>query len=416
MKKRIGRGLICIALLCAITVNFVSCIMVQAVDLMDGISPNKVVASGDLSRGNAAVTDFSVRLFKAIDGSGNVFISPMSVLCALAMTANGAEGETLSQMEQVLGMTTDELNEYLYSYINSLPEGRKYKLKIANSIWFSDDPLLAVNKSFLQKNADYYGAEIYKTPFNSKALWDINTWVRRETDGMIPKVLDEIPNYAIMYLINTLAFEAEWDSVYEGNQVRSGIFTKEDGTEQNAKFMYCGEGKYLEDENATGFIKYYKDDEYAFVALLPNEGVALSDYVASLDGESLNAMLSNPIITTVKTSIPKFKAEYETEMSDVLCEMGMTDAFSVTLADFSGLGSYDGQNIYIGRVLHKTYIEVAEKGTKAGAVTVVEMKDGSAGPSPEPKEVYLDRPFVYIIIDTENNIPLFIGTMTDIKV
>nr|MBE6545272.1 serine protease [Oscillospiraceae bacterium] len=416
MKKRIGRGLICIALLCAITVNFVSCIMVQAVDLMDGISPNKVVASGDLSRGNAAVTDFSVRLFKATDGGGNIFISPMSVLCALAMTANGAEGETLSQMEQVLGMTTDDLNEYLYSYINSLPEGRKYKLKIANSIWFSNDPLLAVNKSFLQKNADYYGAEIYKTPFNSKALWDINTWVRRETDGMIPKVLDEIPNYAIMYLINTLAFEAEWGSVYEGNQVRSGIFTKEDGTEQNAKFMYSGEGKYLEDENATGFIKYYKDDEYAFVALLPNEGVALSDYVASLDGDSLNAILSNPISTTVKTSIPKFKTEYETEMSDVLCEMGMTDAFSVTLADFSGLGSYDGQNIYIGRVLHKTYIEVAEKGTKAGAVTVVEMKAGSAGPSPEPKEVYLDRPFVYIIIDTENNVPLFIGTMTDIKV
>lgn len=419
MKIRIGRILICITLLFAIAVNLGGCIMVQAVDLMDGVTPNKVSVKDDLGYANADVTDFAIRLFRAANDSGNTFISPMSVLCALAMTANGAEGETLIQMERVLGMTADELNEYLYSYMSGLHNGEKYKLKIANSIWFVDDPSLTVNKSFLQKNADYYGAEIYKTPFNNKALWNINTWVRRETDGMITKVLDKIPKDAIMYLINTLAFEAEWESHYKGNQVRAGIFKKEDGTEQNARFMYCNEGEYLEDENATGFIKYYSGREYAFVALLPNDGVALSDYVNSLDGLSLNSMLSNPISTTVKTAIPKFKTEYETEISEILKDMGMPLAFDEELADFSSLGSCnDGisdYNIYISRVLHKTFIEVAERGTKAGAVTVVEMSKDNAAPPENPKQVYLDRPFVYMIIDTQNNIPLFIGTMTDIK-
>jgi serpin B len=267
----------------------------------------------------------------------------------------------------------------------------------------------------LQKNADYYGAEIYKTPFNNQTKRDINSWVYKNTDGMRPKILDQIPDSAIMYLINTLAFEAEWPEYYKKEQVRSGVFTKESGEEQDAKLMYSTEGTYLSDDNATGFIKYYSDRKYAFAALLPNEGIAVSDYIASLDGEKLSTMLANPTYTTVKTAIPKFKTEYEVEMSKILSDMGMPTAFDVTFADFSRLGSYDELNIYIGRVLHKTYIEVAEKGTKAGAVTVVEMKAGSAAPSDEPKVVYLDRPFVYMIIDCENNIPLFIGTMTDIE-
>lgn len=417
MKTRISLVIISLLLVCAMAVNLTGCAMeVQAKDLMDGITPNQVNALDDLGSQNADVTDFAIRLFKASEESGkNTLISPLSVLCALAMTANGAEEETLAQMEEVLGMTTEELNLYLYSYMQNLPQGEKYKLSLANSIWFTDDERFTVNLDFLQTNADYYGADIYKAPFDKQTLKDINNWVKQNTDEMIPEILDQIPPEAIMYLVNALAFEAEWSEIYEKHQVKDGEFTKEDGTKQDVKFMYGSEGTYLEDEKATGFMKRYKGGKYAFVAMLPNEGVSVSEYIASLDGESLNALLANPQYATVHTSIPKFETEYKVEMSEILKSMGMTEAFDMYNADFEGLGTSTGGNIYISRVLHKTFISVGEKGTKAGAATVVEIKDGAAAEPQEPKEVYLDRPFVYMLVDCENNIPFFIGTMMDVN-
>ena len=416
-KTRISLVIISLLLVCAMAVNLTGCTMkVQAKDLMEGITPNNVDALDDLSSQNADVTDFAIRLFKASNENGkNTLISPLSVLCALAMTANGAEEETLAQMEEVLGMTTDELNLYLYSYMKNLPQGDKYKLSLANSIWFTEDERFTVNQDFLQTNADYYGADIYKAPFDKQTLKDINNWVKQNTDGMIPEILDQIPPEAIMYLVNALAFEAEWSEIYEKHQVKDGEFTKEDGTKQDVKFMYGSEGTYFEDEKATGFMKRYKGGKYAFVAMLPNEGVSVSEYIASLDGESLNALLANPQYATIHTSIPKFETEYKVEMSDILKSMGMTEAFDMYNADFEGLGTSTDGNIYISRVLHKTFISVGEKGTKAGAATIVENKDGAAAEPTEPKEVYLDRPFVYMLVDCENNIPFFIGTMMDVN-
>ena len=417
MKTRISLVIISLLLVCAMAVNLTGCTMeVHAKDLMDGITPNQVNALDDLGSQNADVTDFAIRLFKASEESGkNTLISPLSVLCALAMTANGAEEETLAQMEEVLGMTTEELNLYLYSYMQNLPQGEKYKLSLANSIWFTEDERFTVNQDFLQTNANYYGADIYKAPFDKQTLKDINNWVKQNTDEMIPEILDQIPPEAIMYLVNALAFEAEWSEIYEKHQVKDGEFTKEDGTKQDVRFMYGSEGTYLEDEKATGFMKRYKGGKYAFVAMLPNEGVSVSEYIASLDGESLNALLANPQYATIHTSIPKFETEYKVEMSEILKSMGMTEAFDMYNADFEGLGTSTGGNIYISRVLHKTFISVGEKGTKAGAATIVEMKDGAAAEPTEPKEVYLDRPFVYMLVDCENNIPFFIGTMMDVN-
>ena len=410
----------------------------EATDLMEGITPNETpqkpspkppTASGDptakppvsdepttlKAADNAAATDFALRLFMSSNEKGkNTLISPLSVLCALAMTTNGAKGETREQMEATLGMSAEELNLYLYSYMNSLPTGEKYKLSLANSIWFRDDERFTVNEDFLQINADYYGAGAYKAPFDNSTKKDINNWVKEKTDGMIPEVLDEIPPEAVMYLVNALAFEAEWSDIYKKTQVRDGTFTKEDGTKQSAEFMYSEEHRYLEDEKATGFMKYYRGSKYAFVALLPNEGVTISEYLNSIDGEALNALLSAPKGNSVEAAIPKFETEYSTEMSEILKSMGMSLAFDEDNADFSGLGTSSAGNIYINRVIHKTFISVAEKGTKAGATTVIEMMDKSAAPD-ETKRVYLDRPFVYMLVDCENNIPFFIGTMMDIE-
>ena len=416
-KRRLGLAIISIMLLCAMAFNLVGCVTtVYAEDLMEGVTPNTVAALDDLSGGSAGVTDFAIRLFKETNENGkNTLISPLSVLCALAMTANGAEGETREQMEAVLGMSVEELNLYLYSYINSLPQGEKYKLSVANSIWFKDDPRFTVNQGLLQVNADYYGAEIYKSPFNNQTLNDINNWVKNETHNMIPKIIDEIPEEALMYLINALAFEAEWTKIYEDDQVHDRTFTKEDGTEQDVELMYSAEGKYLEDRNATGFIKYYSGREYAFVALLPNEGVTVSEYVSSLDGSSLAAMLANAESRTVETAIPKFESEYTVEMSEILEAMGMPRAFDDRRAEFDGIGEWSEGPIYIGEVLHKTYIQVGERGTRAGAVTSVRLDGATSADPSEIKRVYLDRPFVYMVIDCETNTPFFIGIVMDVQ-
>lgn len=390
---------------------------VKAQNLMEGITPNEITVLEDLGEYNPIVAEFALNLFKACNEKGkNTLISPVSVLSALAMTYNGAGGRTYEQMEKVFGMAADDINLYFHSYMNKLPQSKNYKLSLANSIWFTDDERFTVNKDFLQTNGDYYGADIYKVPFNNKTCDEINNWVNDKTDGMIPEILDSIPSDAVMYLVNALAFEAEWAEVYYEDDVRDGVFTDEKGNKSDVEFMYGSDYVYYEDEYATGFMKYYKDCKYGFVALLPNEGVSVSEYMDTLSGENLYSMLANPVYATVHTSIPKFETDYDVEMGNTLKEMGMSDAFDYKEANFSRLGESKERNIFISRVLHKTYISVGEKGTKAGAATVVEMVDGSAIEDPSDiKTVNLDRPFVYMIVDCENNIPLFIGTMMNIN-
>lgn len=391
----------------------------NANDLMKDVPAKAVDVLPDMDAGAAAAADFGVKLFQnSMEEGENTLISPLSVLYALAMTANGADGETLAQMEKVLGMDTENLNGYMRAYLDLLPENKDYKLSLANSIWFKDDPNFAVEQSFLQTNADYYGAGAYKAAFDEATKNDINNWVKEHTDGMIPEIIDEIPDEAIMYLVNALAFDAEWAEVYEEFQIREGSFTTEAGVQQDVDMMHSEEHAYLEDDMATGFIKYYKDRKYAFVAMLPNEGVSVSEYVSGLSGAHLQELLSNPQDVMVFASMPKFETEYSVEMSEVLQEMGMTDAFDWMMADFSRLGTYnvDGMNICINRVLHKTFISVSERGTRAGAATAVEMTAEGAMEIVDFKEVVLDRPFVYMLIDCETNLPFFIGTMMDVEV
>lgn len=413
MKKRL------IAIATAGMLLLTGCVQrVEAKDLMQDIESHTILGEIDLTTNNETVTDFAIRLLQeSLKEGKNTSVSPLSVLSALAMTANGASGETRAQMEATFGMPIEQLNCYLYSYVKNLPQGEDYQLKLANSIWFTADERFSVKQDFLQQNADYYGAGIYQSEFNKKALQDINGWVKEKTDGMIPEIIDEIPEHAVMYLLNALAFDAKWQEAYKETQVRDGVFTLEgDGKhKQNVSYMYGEETVYLEDELATGFLKYYKDGKYAFVAMLPKENVTVAEYVASLDGTHVKQLLEGKADITVDTAIPKFEAEFQVELSDVLKNMGMKDAFDENRADFSGIGRYDGYEIYINQVLHKTYLSVGEQGTKAGAATAVEMVERSSL-APEPnKQVYLERPFVYLLIDCETNIPFFMGTMMNVN-
>lgn len=380
-------------------------------------SPAHTPASSLPDADVVTVTDFGVRLLQNLpDTEENILLSPLSVINALTMTANGADGETLSQMEAALGANVASLSSYLHDYNTSLPEGEKYRFHLANSLWIKDMEEFAVEEDFLRTNADLLKADIFKTPFDAGTLRDINDWVSENTDEMIPNILNEIPKDAVMYLINAIAFDAEWQNIYKENRVRDGQFTKADGTKQDVKMMYSDEHTYLSGDGAQGFLKYYADGKYAFAALLPDEGVDVKEYVDSLDGEGLHDLLSNTTHVTVNAGIPRFKTEYASELNVLLQAMGMEKPFIEVEADFSALGHIPDHNIYISRVLHKTYIAVDEKGTKAGAATVVEMQKDNAAMMPEEiKTVYLDRPFVYMIIDCEECLPIFIGIVRSVE-
>ncbi len=420
MKNNIFKRTLSVILLCVILLGVVGCskndifLSVSASDLMEGIEKDEGITPKNIEN-TSFYTDFTAKLFDGCyTDEKNTLISPISVLSALAMTSNGANGDTLEEMEKAFGISRDDLNEFILSYMNSLSNGEKYKLSLANSIWFRDDESLTVNESFLKTNANYYGAGIYKAPFNEKTRNDINGWIKNKTDGMIDNVIDNIPEDAVMYLVNALCFDAEWEEKYNEYQVNEGNFSCLNGNTKTVDFMSCNVSDYISDDTTTGFIKYYAGRKYAFAALLPNENITLSDYVASLTGEKISKLLTERKKgVEVITKTPKFETEYSSLLNGTLFDMGIKKAFDGELADFSKLGRSENGNIYINRVIHKTYISVNESGTKAGAATVVEMLNEGACPA-DMYFVTLDHPFVYMLIDCENDLPLFIGTLTNI--
>ena len=375
-------------------------------DLMAGYVPQQVPDKVLMPQTHPA--NFAVSLFQASAAEGeNSLVSPLSVLTALAMTANGAEGETLTQMEQTMGASRAQLNSWLHSYLSEQKEAEA--LHLANAIWFNSKEALQVEPDFLQTNADYFGAGTQSAPFDDSTCREINRWVEDNTGGMIENILDRIPQDAVMYLVNALAFEAKWERVYTADQVRDAVFTTEDGREQKVEMMYDTGSRYLETDNATGFLRYYEGGRYAFAALLPEAGTTVSELVASLDGDTLTAMLAAPEKIPVDTGIPKFEAGSTLELGEILRSMGMANAFDPLAADFSAMGTSTDGNIHISRVLHKTFISVGEQGTRAGAATVVENSD-SARAVVDTAAVILDRPFVYMLVDCEAGLPFFLGT------
>lgn len=357
-----------------------------------------------------AVAEVSLELLRRSFREGeNTLLSPLSILAALGMTANGAAGETLAQMTDALGMTQQELNAWIYQYLDA-----NSQLLLANSLWIRDDGTLTVEPAFLETNAGFYHGDVFQTAFDGETPSRINGWVAEKTDNQIQRILDSIPDNAMLYLVNALLFEALWEEPYEPYQVWDGTFTTETGEEQEASFMSSTESAYLETELATGFLKYYKDRDFAFAALLPAEGVTVAQLLDSMEGEALRELLSRPREAVVKAVLPKFETEYSAELADVLKAMGITDAFNPDAADFSPLGTSEAGNLFISQVRHKTAITVAEEGTKAAAATVVEMLAGAAF-QPDRKFVTLDRPFVYMLIDCREQVPFFVGTLMDMS-
>ena len=364
--------------------------------------------------------EFSVDLFKEVVKNGeneNLMISPLSVSTALAILAEGSDTKTKEELESTLSgyLSLEELTDFLSSYLKNLPTGEKCKFVYANAIWANEKDGLKINEDFLKFASDTYGADIKKGPFTNKTVWEINKWVYKNTDGMIDKILKELPPDAVMCILNAVAFDAEWKDRYEKDDIEKKTFTSYSGKEQKIDFMNSREEYLFEDEYAAGFKKKYKGGNYSFVALLPYEGVDVNDYVSQLTPRGIKEMLDNYTYADVHASIPKFESEYEVEMNDILKGLNLNHMFDKKEADFSKLGVSDGKNIYVHEVKHKTYILVDEVGTKASAVTSVIMNELATAAPSEPVEIILDRPFVYMIIDESTNLPVFMGVLYDVQ-
>lgn len=370
------------------------------------------------------MSDFSVRLLQnsSIDdiASGkNALISPESVITALMMTANGTNGTTKSQMEQVLcgTLSQDDFNQKLSEFNNNLCTSDKVKFHIANSIWVRDDAgRIQMKDDFLQKNLSLYQAEAFLEPFNETTVSKINEWVNTNTSEMIPQIISEISEEQVMYLINALAFEGKWQEQYLEEDVKEDeIFTNAQGTQEKANMLYGQEYQYIHDDQAEGFLKGYEGGKYAFMAILPKEGMSVSEYLSSMTGESLQKLYHSQTRTKVLTKMPEFSYEYTKYLKSPLAAMGMENAFLPT-ADFSNMAQTESGELFIGDVLHKTFIQLDRNGTKAAAVTAVIMNDAAAAMPPENTvEVYLDRPFAYAIVDTKTGLPIFIGAVNSVK-
>ena len=381
-------------------------------DLTQDVTPQKLNFSQEAPKdAGEAAARLGLGLLSLAEGE-NPLLSPLSILYALAMTENGAAGETLQEMETLLGRPVEELNAALGAYLAGKSEGIQGTLHLANGIWFREREDFTVEPDFLQTNADCYQAGIYAAPFTDATLRDINAFVREHTDGMIDGILSEFPPDTVMVLVNALAFQAEWQDQYE-TEARPHEFTREDGTVTEVPMLFGSEHRYLETENASGFLKPYQGGRYAFAALLPGEGVTAAELLASLTPEGLRELIAQPRDCEVRTGLPKFQLSYDADLTDLLPQLGMVQAFDPENADFSRLGTVEGENLYLGQVLHRAFIAVGEKGTRAGAATSVIVDAGCAAPVEEPKTVLLDRPFLYAIWDTEANLPVFLGTLTD---
>jgi len=412
MKHAI-KTVLAVLLITACVFSLISCRRISAEELSRGYERKVMLPSGIEDEQIKVISDFGLSVFKnsiSPDG-GNQIFSPLSAIVCLALITNGTDGETLEQIETMLGCDINTLNKGLLSYSYDILFGDS-PVNIANSLWINADSEFKASEDFLQKNANYYSAQIYSAEFDNKTLKDINKWCEEQTDGMIKQILSQIDGSALIYMINAMTFEAEWESKYKNNNIIDSFdFKNYDESISDVTALHSEESIYLPDEKAVGFIKNYKGNRFSFAALLPNEEVDIYEYIASLDGERWTKIWNNRARGEVNVKLPEFKCDSEMDLAKTMKMLGVTDMFSPECANFSRLGISDNRNIYCNIFKQKASIQVDRNGTKAAAVT-----NGLAGEGAQPVRVnvFLNRPFVYAIVDNDTGIPIFIGCVTNL--
>ncbi len=356
-----------------------------------------------------AQQDFALNLFSAYYSAdkGNVCISPYSLSFALGIVANGADGETAQEIEDVLmgGMEKDKWNKNMYSL---LKESEKY-IEQADSIWI-DTKQQTVNADFLNVSKKYFNANVYKTDLSTYGIEDINAWVKENTDGKIENIADSLSPNTKLYIANALSFTKQWASSHYAQHVTEETFFTLDGEEQTVKMMKSALNgdHYINTKEAVGFIKPLQVD-YSFVALMPNDNVNLPDYISSLNGTKFRDILNSVEYVQIDTVMPFFKVENDITFNETLKKMGINSAYDDAIADFSKISKTD--SLVLGVTRQKTLLNVDIEGVRGSSASGQEVIYRSLR-FPEIS-LTLNRPFVYAIINKQG-IPVFVGAVTKI--
>lgn len=368
-----------------------------------------------------ANTEFGFSIFKKLiseDKNRNIFISPLSILLALTMTYNGAVGETSLAMAEALqfeGLDLEELNQGF----NDLMAGIKdtdsdIEMEIANSIWYRSG--FDVREDFIERNKKYFDSEINEIDFSAPdAEAIINGWIEEETKGRIDKMISEIPDDAMMYLINAIYFKGNWTYPFDENVTVDDDFYLPDGTVKEVPMMSRQENfAYYKSDDFSGIKLPYGKEEMSMYIILPDEGTNVDTVIKSLDAEKWSGIKDSFYNRQVSLVMPKYEMEYGTKiLNDVLISLGMGIAFDPDLADFTGIVSREpGNSPWISEVLHKAVIEVNEEGSEAAASTVEEIAE-SAMTVEDIIEFVVNRSFFFIISDDRTGSILFMGKVIE---
>ena len=406
-----------ISLTCLVPLMFAGC------NNLDSMLPDKTPNEPEVMPVNTHVvtanTQFGFNLFNEIrktEQDKNIFISPFSVSVALAMTLNGASGETEQAMTNTLqlqGIGSESINTGYAGLRHSLQTSDpKVTLAIANSLWARQG--VPFKQNFLQQNTQFFGAEVSTLDFTDpNTLTTINQWVNTNTNGKIPKILDEINSNAVLFLINAIYFKGTWQTEFDPSHTRDDTFYLATGAEKQVSMM-TRNGDYAFYENYEAKFQAirlpYGDGQISMYIFLPYRESNLNTLLENLNAESWENSMSQFHEQEVFLSMPKFKLEYEKTLNNPLQSLGMSIAFAPGLADFSRMADLEalGKNLYIGEVIHKAVVEVNEEGTEAAAVTNVGIRATSL-----PPQFIVDRPFFFAIHDNETKTVLFMGTVVD---
>jgi len=376
-------------------------------------SPSSQLSSDVTFAHNGLGFDLFKTLLKT-GGENNVVISPTSIALALSMTYNGASESTKLAMAKTLKIETidiKKLNEESANLIKLLSNpDPQVTLSIANSIWTRKG--ITFLQSFLTTNTTYYNAQIQSLDFSLPTAADtINAWVSKNTKEKIPTIVDKpIDSSIVMYLINAIYFYGTWTNEFDATLTKIMPFTLTDKSRIQHLLMKQERKDFLYQET-TNFqavqLAFGKNKRLSMVIMLPK--TTLSSFLGQLTHATWNSWMKSFSQMEGTVLLPKFKIEYKTSLKNPLLTLGMVPAFSSETADFSGMRTQ--KDLFISDVIHKTYIDVNEKGTEAAAVTSVEVGMTSAGPAKKTFLMEINKPFFFAITDSQSGEILFMGTI-----
>lgn len=378
------------------------------------------ISQADQTAACAALSSFGLDLLKHVRQAGeSTLISPLSTSTALAMAANGASGDTLEEFQQVLGggLPLDTINGVFASLMEtySAQLGGSTQCSIANSLWV--DPEGQVREDFIGKCQGIFDAQLFQGDLSAPGIvGDLNDWVSKQTDEMIPRIISEpFPQNTAALLVNALYLKNTWANEFDPQDTCPRDFTHLEGSIERLDYLnhFSQSFPYLSGETWEGALFPYDDGRLAFFALTPRRYPGASDFdtlLAELDGTQLSQLIaSGKTEQFLCLSLPKFEQEWRGELQDVMPGMGLECAFDPDTADFSLLGD-SPYGYYLSQVIHAAKIEVNEKGTEAAAATVAVAESGSSAPLKDGITLIFDQPFLYGIVDLEHALPLFLGT------